>query len=102
MKHKRRTGIAGGIFAAVVAGLALSAGAFGAGDRQSLATEVHVTFTDTTLAIAPGSLTSQLASFDVALVVVNRGKKPHVLTIKGPGLSGTSTKPGVRVQQVAP
>lgn len=102
MDHKRRSSIMGALLVALVAGLALTAGAFGGVTRHALATEVRVTFTDTNFAVAPGTVTSQLASFDVALVVVNRGKKPHVLTIKGPGLSGVTTKAGVRTQLIGP
>ena len=102
MKLKQKVGIAGALLAALAVGLVLAMNAFGRADRHALVVEVHVTFTDTNLAVAPGSLTSQLASFDVALVVVNKGKKAHVLTIKGPGLSGSPTKAGTRFERVPP
>jgi hypothetical protein len=88
------------MLAALAIGFVLAAGAFGHTSRHALVFEVHVTFTDRSLAVAPGTLNSQLASSDVALVIVNKGKKAHVLTIKGPGLSGPATKPGVRAERV--
>jgi hypothetical protein len=87
---------------ALAVGFALAAGAFGRTNRHALVFEVHVTLTDKSFAVAPGTLNSQLASSDVALMIVNKGSKAHVLTIKGPGLSGPATKPGVRAERVAP
>jgi hypothetical protein len=92
----------GALLLAVAVGLALAGTAVASVKRQQLATEVRVTFTNTGFAVAPGTLNSQLASFDVALVLVNHGTKPHVLTIKGPGLSGAPTKPGVLTQRIGP
>jgi hypothetical protein len=86
----------------VAVGLAVAASALGSPKGQTLATEVQIKVTDTNLAVAPGTLTTQFASFDVALVMVNNGKKAHVVTIKGPGLSGPATKSGVRTQLVPP
>jgi len=102
MEQRRTSRIVSAVLATVAVGLALTAGAFGGVTRHTLATEVRITFTDTNFAVAPGAVTSQLASFDVALVVVNRGKKPQVLSIKGPGLSGAATKAGVRTQLIGP
>jgi hypothetical protein len=78
--------------ATLAAALALPMGAFARGDRSSLVTEVHVTVTDSSLIIHadqpnPGPAT---------IFVVNRGHKPHVLTISGPGLRSA------RTQRVAP
>jgi hypothetical protein len=100
MDDKRKLTVASAVLAVV--GLVLAGSAFGAVKRQALAAEVRVTFTDSSFAVAPGTFTSQLATFDVALVVVNHGTKPHVLMIKGPGLSGIPTKLGVRSQRVGP
>jgi hypothetical protein len=100
MENKRKLALASALLAVV--GLVLAGSAFGAVKRQALAAEVRVTFTDSSFAVAPGAFTSQLATFDVALVVVNHGKKSHMLMIKGPGLSGIPTKLGVRTQRVGP
>jgi hypothetical protein len=102
MTYKRKAGIAGALLAALAVGFGVAAGASGRADRRALTVEVHVTFTDKSLTVAPGSLNSQFASFDVALVIANKGKKAHVLMIKGPGLSGAATKQGTRAQRVAP
>ena len=60
--------------------------------RHALVTEVHVTFTNTRLLVSPANLLPGPAT----IFVVNKSKKLHVLTIKGPGLSG------VRTEKVAP
>lgn len=102
MTYQRKAGITAALLAAIAAGFAVAAGALGGADRDTLALEVRVTFTDRSLAVAPGTINAQLASSEVALMIVNKGKKPHVLTIKGPGLGGPATKPGVRAERVAP
>jgi hypothetical protein len=102
MEHARKLRTASALLVVVAVGMAFAGSALGSGKRQSLATQVQITFTDSSLAVAPGTLTTQLASFDVALVMVNHGKKPHVVTIKGPGLSGSPLKTGVRTQLVGP
>jgi len=100
LTYKRKAGIAGVLVAVLGIGFALAAGAFGRASHPALAVEVHVTLTDKSLAVAPGKLNSQLASFDAAIVIVNKGKKPHVLMIKGPGLSGAPTKQGTRSERI--
>src|SRR5262249_31661573 len=77
LTYKRKAGLAGVLVAVLGIGFALAAGAFGRASHPALAVEVHVTFTDKSLAVAPGKLNSQLASFDAAIVIVNKGKKPH-------------------------
>jgi len=101
MGDRRKAGFAGALLAAgAIVGLALPSTALAAAKGRTLAVEVRVTFTDSGLAVAPGTITSQLASFDAAFVVVNKGRHPHVLAIKGPGLGGTATKSGTRVQRI--
>jgi hypothetical protein len=102
MTYKRKAGLSGALLTALAVGFVVASGASGRVNHRALAVEVHVTFTDKSLTVAPGSLNSQLASFDIALVVVNKGTKPHLLTIKGPGLSGAPTKQGTWSQRVAP
>jgi hypothetical protein len=50
---------------------------------QSVAARVTVTFTDTKLVVTPARLQSGTAT----LVVVNKGRKTHVLAISGPGMT---------------
>lgn len=102
MTLKRKAGLATVLLAALAIGFTVAAGAAGRANHRVLTIEVHVTVTDRSLTVAPGNLNSQFASFDVALVIVNKGKKPHTLSIKGPGLSGAPTKQGTRAQLVAP
>jgi hypothetical protein len=49
--------------------------------------KVTVTFTDTTLRVSAANPQSGTTTF----VVLNKGKKHHVLAITGPGLTGTRT-----------
>jgi hypothetical protein len=49
--------------------------------------KVTVTFTDTTLRVSAANPESGTTTF----IVVNKGKKHHVLAITGPGLTGTRT-----------
>jgi hypothetical protein len=61
--------------------------AFAGVARHATAAKVTVTFTDTTFGVSRGGLQAGKATF----VVVNRGRKPHLLTISGPGLKNIRT-----------
>jgi len=56
--------------------------------EQSAAAKVTVTFTDTKLVVTPARLESGIAT----LVVVNKGRKTHVLAISGPGMNRAKTQ----------
>jgi hypothetical protein len=91
------------LLAVLAAALVAAGSGFASAKSHTLAVEVRVTLSNGNFAMTPGTLSTQLSSFDVALVVVNRGTKPHVLTIRGPGLPGaTSTKPGVQSERIGP
>jgi hypothetical protein len=75
-------GIAICLLAVVLAGVA-SAGV----SRHVSTTKVTVTFTDTSLRVAPDTHESGATTF----VVLNTGKKHHVLVIAGPGVKGVHT-----------
>ena len=77
-----------------LAGIAVSLLALGLTDvafagvaRQESAAKVTVTFTDTTLRVSAANPQSGTTTF----VVLNKGKKLHVLAITGPGLRGMRT-----------
>jgi len=55
--------------------------------RHESVTKVTVTFTDTKLVVSRASMDVGRTAF----VVVNKGLRPHVLTITGPGLKGAHT-----------
>jgi hypothetical protein len=96
MKGARIMARPGVAIAVSVLVLGLPAAASAGAARHALVTEVHVTFTDSTLLVRannpyPGPAT---------IFVVNRGHKLHVLTIKGPGMRSARTQrvaPGSRV-----
>jgi hypothetical protein len=67
--------------------LALAGIAAGAPGRAQSAARVTVTFTDSTLRVSVPSPESGMTTF----VVLNKGKKRHVLSIAGPGLKGVQT-----------
>lgn len=71
---------------AVVA-LALASTALAGTTRHTAATQVTVTFTDSTFRLSTVNLQSGATTF----VVVNKGKKHHVFSIKGPGVNGMHT-----------
>jgi hypothetical protein len=52
--------------------------------KRTAAARVTVTFTDTTLRVTPANPGSGATTF----LVVNKGKKHHVLAIAGPGIKG--------------
>lgn len=66
---------------------ALTSTALAGRASHTAATQVKVTFTDSTFRLSNVSLQSGATTF----VVVNRGKKHHVFTIKGPGVNGMHT-----------
>lgn len=70
------------VVALCTAGIALAGGT-----RQAAAAKVTVTFTDTKLGISNTNLEAGTTTF----VVVNDGKKHHVLAISGPGLKSART-----------
>jgi hypothetical protein len=59
-----------------------------ASTQQSVAAKVTVTFTDTKLVVTPARLQAGTAT----LVVVNNGRKAHVLAISGPGMARVKTQ----------
>jgi hypothetical protein len=72
---------------ATVIALALTSTALAGTARHTAATQVKVTFTDSTFRLSTDSLQSGATTF----VVVNKGKKHHAFTIKGPGVNGMHT-----------
>jgi hypothetical protein len=89
MRRSRRIfwlGFVLGTFAACLATVAS-----GAVRGHAITPKVTVTFTDRKLVVSRGHLEAGAAT----VVLVNDGRKAHVLTIRGPGLKG------VRTQKVA-
>jgi len=76
------------IGAVTVAALGLAGAALAGVTQHSAATKVTVTFTDTTFGISQGGVQAGAATF----VVVNKGQKPHVLAIIGPGIKNIRTR----------
>jgi hypothetical protein len=74
-----------GVFVALLA-LAL-AGIVSARSQQAKVAKVTVTFTDKTLRVSTITRDAGMTTF----VVLNKGKKRHVLAIEGPGLKGVQT-----------
>jgi uncharacterized cupredoxin-like copper-binding protein len=73
--------------AAVFVALVLASVAAATGSRAAITSTVKVTFTDTSLKASPASPSAGKTTF----VVVNRGKKTHLLMVKGPGVNGART-----------
>jgi hypothetical protein len=63
------------------------AGITSAHSQQAKVAKVTVTFTDTTLRVSAITRDAGMTTF----VVLNKGKKRHVLAIEGPGLNGVRT-----------
>ncbi len=88
MRHSRRMGWP----SAVIGLLVLAFGSVGVGlagvADHSAGRTVTVTLTDTKLVVSHGVLEAGQATF----VVTNKGHKPHVVSISGPGLSGGKTR----------
>jgi hypothetical protein len=63
------------------------AGMTSAHSQQAKLAKVTVTFTDTTLRVSAITRDAGMTTF----VVLNKGKKRHVLAIEGPGLKGVQT-----------
>ena len=74
------------LIAALMLALGLAGVALAAGTRASVA-QVTVTFTDSTLHVSPTTPSSGTTTF----VVLNKGKKTHLLLVKGPGVKGART-----------
>ena len=78
-------------FVAGIGGCLLALGLSGVAaadvSRQASAAKVTVTFTDTSLRVSPTTHDSGATTF----VVLNKGKKHHVLVIAGPGVKGART-----------
>ncbi len=70
-----------------VLALALTSTALAGLARHTEATQVKVTFTDSTFRLSTVNLQSGATTF----LVVNHGKKHHAFTIKGPGVNGKHT-----------
>ncbi len=85
--HTRRMGRLPAVIAVSVFALGLAGVAHAGVVRQASAAKVTVTFTDRTLRVAPANPGSGTTTF----VVVNKGKKRHVLAITGPGLNDVRT-----------
>ncbi len=73
---------------ALAFGLGVTGAAVADATRHSVAATVTVTFTDTRLVVSRGSLETGTVTF----VVINRGRKLHMLAIEGPGLNGARTQ----------
>jgi len=67
--------------------LAVPAAASAHASTPAAVATVNVTITDSSLRVTPTMPSSGPTTF----VVVNHGKKPHVLLVKGPGVSGVRT-----------
>jgi hypothetical protein len=72
------------LVAAGVAGAALAASGSG---RSATVAKVMVTFSDTSLRVTPTTPGAGPTTF----IVRNKGRKVHVLVVKGPGLNGART-----------
>jgi len=72
--------------AAMLVALGLSAVSSASAGRVAVA-KVTVTFTDTTLRVSPTTPGSGVTTF----VVLNKGKKTHVLVVRGPGVKNAHT-----------
>ena len=82
MGHARKIGRFGALIAVSAFALGLTGPADATVTRQATAATVTVTFTDTTLRVTPLNPGSGTTRF----VVLNKGKKLHVLAIAGPGV----------------
>jgi hypothetical protein len=87
MNALRSTGRRHAIVAVALLALAAPGVASAGSARKAAAAKVTVTFTDSSLRVAPTTPGSGPTTF----VVLNRGKKAHVLQVKGPGVSGKRT-----------
>src|ERR1700748_3826651 len=72
---------------AALAALAGAGASFGGVARHASAARVTVTFTDSKLGVSSTTLDAGTTTF----VVVNKGKKSHVVSISGPGGKGLQT-----------
>ena len=70
--------VAASLLALGLTGVALAAG------RHASVLKVTVTFSDTSLHVSPTTPSSGPTTF----LVRNKGKKAHVLVVKGPGVNG--------------
>ena len=85
MAHPRtRWFLAGSLVSLVALGLAGMASAY---PQQAKVAKVTVTFTDSTLRVSAITRDAGMTTF----VVLNKGKKHHVLAIEGPGLKGVQS-----------
>lgn len=95
MIRSRRKRVLGAATAVVVLALGLTAAGSASVRSQAVATKITVTFTDSAFNLSSGGIQAGMASFVPAgtttFVVVNKGKKLHVLVITGPGLRGVRT-----------
>ena len=83
-RPKTRRLVAGILVSLFALGLA---GMTSARSQQARVAKVTVTFTDTTLRVSAITRDAGMTTF----VVLNKGKKGHVLAIEGPGLKGVHT-----------
>ena len=75
------------LLAAFLFALGLTGVAIASSSRHAMVTKVTVTFTDSTLHVTPTTPASGPTTF----VVLNKGKKAHLLMVKGPGVAGAHT-----------
>jgi hypothetical protein len=80
--HTRSIGRPGLLIALAVLALGLVGVALAGGKDSKPAASVTVTFTDKRLVVSHGLVQAGPATF----VVANKGRKPHTLTIRGPGI----------------
>jgi hypothetical protein len=86
--HSRRVGWPSVLIALSVLALGLVGVALAGGTHHTASANVTVTLTDTRLIVSHGTVQAGPATF----VVANKGSKLHVLSITGPGLSGSRTQ----------
>lgn len=91
MAHSRNGGwpsiaIAVGVLALGLVGVALAGGT---NEHGATTQSVNVTFTDTRLSVSHGVVQAGQATF----VIANNGRKPHTLSISGPGFAAAKTQP---------
>jgi len=86
--HSRRIGWPSVLIVLSVLALGLVGVGLAGVTRHDAAANVNVTFTDTKLVVSHGTVQAGPATF----VVVNKGRKSHVLTISGPGIVGVRSQ----------
>ena len=88
MTHPSRIGRPGVLVALSILALGLVGVALAGVSHRAVQPAVTVTFTDKRLDVSHGVVQAGAATF----VVANKGSKPHVLAISGPGMQGGKTQ----------